>query len=74
MVYGSIFYIEYGEIGMENEEELVNEFLTESTTEIRTNIKKYFGNKDTNNNYINENEIDMEITYALERLLSTLKI
>ena len=47
MVYGFIFYIEYGEVGMETVEEeqrqaLVNDFCYEVSPIIRENIKKYF--------------------------------
>ena len=78
MVYGFTFYIEYGEVGMETIEEeqrqeLVNDFCYEVSPTIRENIKKYFTSEIKINN-IHEDTIDMEISYALERLLSTLRI
>ena len=72
MVYGFIFYIEYGEIGMENED-IVNDFVMETSPIIRENIKKYFI-REIKDKYISEDAIDMEITYALEKLLTTLRI
>ena len=78
MVYGFIFYIEYGEVGMETVEEeqrqaLVNDFCYEVSPIIRENIKKYFI-REIKDKYISEDAIDMEISYALERLLSILRI
>ena len=72
MVYGFTFYIEYGEVGMENED-IVNDFVMETSPTIRENIKKYFI-REIKDKYISEDAIDMEISYALERLLSTLRI
>ena len=69
MVYGFIFYIEYGEVGMD--EDIVNDFVVETSPIIRENIKKYFIGE-IKDKYISENAIDMEISYALERLLTTL--
>tara|TARA_B100000427_G_scaffold326401_1_gene334963 strand:+ start:1860 stop:2102 length:243 start_codon:yes stop_codon:yes gene_type:complete len=80
MVYGFIFYIEYGEIGMENEscdecdrQNMIDDFVLETSPIIRENIKKYFIGE-IKDKYISEDAIDMEITYALERLLNTLRI
>ena len=81
MVYGFIFYIEYGEIGMDNEdivdlgsdEDIVNDFVMETSPIIRENIKKYFI-REIKDKYISEDAIDMEITYALEKLLTTLRV
>ncbi len=81
MVYGFIFYIEYGEVGMDNEdivdlgsdEDIVNDFVMETSPIIRENIKKYFI-REIKDKYISENAIDMEITYALEKLLTTLRV
>ena len=72
MVYGFTFYIEYGEVGMKNED-IVNDFVMETSPTIRENIKKYFI-REIKDKYISEDAIDMEISYALERLLSTLRI
>ena len=72
MVYGFIFYIEYGEIGIDNED-IVNDFVMETSPIIRENIKKYFI-REIKDKYISEDAIDMEISYALERLLNTLRI
>ena len=81
MVYGFIFYIKYGEVGMDNEdivdlgsdEDIVNDFVMETSPIIRENIKKYFI-REIKDKYISEDAIDMEISYALERLLNTLRI
>tara|TARA_Y100000356_G_scaffold123522_1_gene118616 strand:- start:266 stop:511 length:246 start_codon:yes stop_codon:yes gene_type:complete len=81
MVYGFIFYIEYGEVGMDNEdivdlgsdEDIVNDFVMETSPIIRENIKKYFI-REIKDKYISENAIDMEITYALEKLLTILRV
>ena len=78
MVYGFIFYIEYGEVGMnrdgmECDEDIVNDFVMETSPIIRENIKKYFI-REIKDKYISEDAIDMEISYALERLLNTLRI
>ena len=81
MVYGFIFYIEYGEIGMDNEdivdlgsdEDIVNDFVMDTSPIIRENIKKYFI-REIKDKYISEDAIDMEITYALEKLLTTLRV
>jgi hypothetical protein len=70
MVYGFIFYIEYGEVGMDNED-IVNDFVVETSPIIRENIKKYFI-REIKDKYISEDAIDMEISYSLERLLTTL--
>ena len=69
MVYGFIFYIEYGEVGMD--EDIVNDFVVETSPIIRENIKKYFI-REIKDKYISEDAIDMEISYALERLLAVL--
>ena len=69
MVYGFIFYIEYGEVGMD--EDIVNDFVMETSPIIRENIKKYFI-REIKDKYVSEDAIDMETTYALERLLTTL--
>tara|TARA_B100000131_G_C17738492_1_gene459983 strand:+ start:364 stop:591 length:228 start_codon:yes stop_codon:yes gene_type:complete len=69
MVYGFIFYIEYGEVGMD--EDIVNDFVVETSPIIRENIKKYFI-REIKDKYISEDAIDMEISYSLERLLTTL--
>ena len=69
MVYGFIFYIEYGEVGMD--EDIVNDFVVETSPIIRENIKKYFI-REIKNKYISEDAIDMEISYSLERLLAVL--
>lgn len=75
MVYGFIFYIEYGEVGMNSDgiinEDIVNDFVVETSPIIRENIKKYFI-RDIKDKYISEDAIDMEISYSLERLLTTL--
>ena len=71
MVYGFIFYIEYGEVGMD--EDIVNDFVVETSPIIRENIKKYFI-REIKDKYVSEDAIDMEITYALEKLLTTLRI
>ena len=76
MVYGFIFYIEYGEVGMnrdgmECDEDIVNDFVMETSPIIRENIKKYFI-REIKDKYISEDAIDMEISYSLERLLTTL--
>ena len=79
MVYGFIFYIEYGEVGMDNivdlgsDEDIVNDFVMETSPIIRENIKKYFI-REIKDKYISEDAIDMEITYALEKLLTTLRV
>ena len=57
---------------MENED-IVNDFVMETSPIIRENIKKYFI-REIKDKYISENAIDMEITYALEKLLTTLRI
>ena len=79
MVYGFIFYIEYGEVGMDNivdlgsDEDIVNDFVMETSPIIRENIKKYFI-REIKDKYISENDIDMEISNALEKLLTTLRV
>ena len=82
MVYGFIFYIEYGEIGMNRDgmecaecdrRNMINDFVVETSPIIRENIKKYFI-REIKDKYISEDAIDMEITYALEKLLTTLRV
>ena len=62
MVYGSTFYTEYGEIGMEIEDdERKNDFVMETFDEIRERLVKLFPRQ-------NGNLMDMNITHSLESL------
>ena len=60
-------------VDLGSDEDIVNDFVMETSPIIRENIKKYFI-REIKDKYISENAIDMEITYALEKLLTTLRI
>ena len=62
MVYGSTFYIVYGEIGMVIEDdERKNDFIMETFNEIREKLVKIFPRQ-------NGDLMDMNITHSLESL------
>ena len=60
-------------VDLGSDEDIVNDFVMETSPIIRENIKKYFI-REIKDKYISENAIDMEIANALERLLNTLRI